>query len=77
MILPATIKYWQCNYCPNDSPADGHILGCDNKPLLHLIDPINCPNAPATARHEVRAHAAGEAAHERQARLDISIGFTA
>ena len=46
--------YWQCNYCPDDSPTGGRILGRDNKPLLHLIDAIKCPNAPATARHEVR-----------------------
>lgn len=44
---------WECNHCPSGATG-ACIEGRDNRPFLHLIDPIACPNAPSDVRHEAR-----------------------
>jgi hypothetical protein len=44
---------WECNHCPSGATG-ARIEGRDNRPFLHLIDPIACPNAPSEVRHEAR-----------------------
>ena len=47
-------KFWRCNHCLEDSRTGQRIEGRDNRCLLHLTNPKDCPNAPQAVRHKAR-----------------------
>jgi hypothetical protein len=47
-------KIWKCNYCTPTSGNGQRIEGQDNRCLLHLTNPKDCPDAPPFVRNEAR-----------------------
>jgi hypothetical protein len=47
-------KIWKCNYCTPTSGNGQRIEGRDNRCLLHLTSPKDCPDAPPFVRNEAR-----------------------
>ncbi|KAG0699328.1 hypothetical protein DFH29DRAFT_787104, partial [Suillus ampliporus] len=43
-----------CNYCTPTSGSGQRIEGRDNRCLLHLTNPKECPDAPPSVRNEAR-----------------------
>jgi hypothetical protein len=47
-------KFWKCNYCTATTGNGQHIEGRDNRCLLHLTNPKDCPDALQFVRNEAR-----------------------